>query len=352
MFDTFTKNNIQRNPHMLFEYLSSLNLDDKLLIVSSSFHIKNNIKKLKFFLDKKNVKYKLLFSIQSNPSYELLDQIKTEIYGFSFNHILAIGGGSVIDIAKILKILPFYSVESKTIQDKNINKLPFLIVVPTTIGTGAELTPFATIWDHKKNKKVSIEHYLIKPDMIINDVKYLNTLKEDHLLYPVLDALSHTLESIWNINSSNASKDFAFCLAERINNFIKLYIEKNFFSIDLKKMQIYSQIAGLLISKNKTAIAHSISYPLTLHKNVPHGLGVSFTLSRIINKYIKCSILTDKQIYILNEIKKSLHSLNLENKIYNYITKNDLINLIPEMKHPDRIKNFSISDYTIKEFIA
>src|SRR5690606_20309422 len=87
-------------------------------------------------------------------------------------------------------------------------KIP-LVAIPTTSGTGAEVTPFATVWDQSEHRKYSITGDLIFPDTAVLDPELTLSLPEKETLYPGLDAISHALESLWNVNRTPVTAGFA-----------------------------------------------------------------------------------------------------------------------------------------------
>ena len=166
------------------------------------------------------------------------------------------------------------------LEDKRLDPINH-IVIPTTSGSGAEATPFAALWDHKNKKKISITSEKMIPSEIILDHSLLLSLPENMTIITGLDALSHACESIWNKNMT--SQSFAFAI-DALEILIKRLPEARN-SLDnnefRKDMQIASFKSGCAIAITKTALAHSMSYPITAHIGIPHGLACSFTLPQL-----------------------------------------------------------------------
>ncbi len=194
--------------------------------------------------------------------------------------IIAIGGGSVIDTAKTVRM-------SLYTHEKNINNLlklnpekfkkPIFIVAPSTHGTGSELTMWATVWDKKNKKKISVSDVGNYPDFAIYNVDLLSTLSLENSIISTLDALSHAFEAIWNKNRNPVSTRLAISAIVIIYNCITK-IEKAISKEMRKELILASMYAGLAFSNTKTGAAHSISYPLTLYYNIPHGIACSMSL--------------------------------------------------------------------------
>lgn len=268
-------------------------------------------------------------------------------YNKDFDVILAIGGGSVLDASKVFKFIINKSeiknaYEISSIKDFKINQIPSIIAIPTTAGSGSEVTQFATLWDKKNKIKQSISHPGLLPDYYILDSNLLESLNYSNLIFPALDSISHALDSIWNVNMNEESKD----LALKSLNYSAIAFKNNF---QFPNKDIYTNLilasntSGKAINITKTSLSHSISYPLTIHFGVPHGLAVSFTLNSIFNKFQNKLELNKKNTYLITSILTHFESINLKSLINNYLDKDIAFSLIPEMYNPQRFSNFRFS---------
>ncbi|WP_114284740.1 phosphonoacetaldehyde reductase [Candidatus Halocynthiibacter alkanivorans] len=196
--------------------------------------------------------------------------------------ILALGGGSVIDTAKVLASANggFANVETFLVSntgEENLTAIP-IIAVPTTAGTGSEVTCWATVWDNSSKKKYSLNRPALYPEHAVIDPELMLGKSRALTISTGLDALSHALESIWNVNASEASARCAVNAALEILEVLPMLVEDPG-SLELRaRMAGASLMSGMAFSKTKTAIAHSISWPISLHHNVIHGIACSFTL--------------------------------------------------------------------------
>ena len=200
--------------------------------------------------------------------------------------IVAIGGGSVIDTAKVLAIgkTGFDSVMDfvRTGAGSDEMSPTPLIAVPTTAGTGSEVTCWATIWDEVAGEKYSLAHPLLYPRSAIVDPSLMLGKSVELTRATGLDALSHALESIWNKNANPVSARHAVFAAQTILRDLPRLLEN---PSDLSLRSNLAEAAltsGLAFSNTKTAIAHNLSYPVTLHYGVAHGIACSFTLPAIL----------------------------------------------------------------------
>lgn len=205
--------------------------------------------------------------------------------------IVALGGGSAIDSAKaLLCATPNGKFEELLKALEQGIALPAksqrcahkaLIAIPTTAGTGSEVTPWATIWDQAGSRKHSLHQACTWPEAAIIDAGLMRSLPASATLASGLDALSHALESIWNVNRNPVSMPLAVQAARQVIATLPALM------VDLGNVQLRSAmaqaalLAGLAFSNTKTALAHSLSYDITLRHGVPHGIACSFSLPLI-----------------------------------------------------------------------
>jgi len=204
--------------------------------------------------------------------------------------LIALGGGSTIDTAKALMVgteggrfdellaalgsgRPFVPTRTKT-----------LFAVPTTAGTGSEVTPWATIWDRERQLKHSLHLNETWPSLALVDPELMLSLPAPVTLQSGLDALSHALESIWNVNANPVSDTFAVAAAQEILQTLPLLMER-LDSRELRgRMALAALKAGMAFSNTRTALAHSISYEMTLRYGLPHGIACSFPLPMVLER--------------------------------------------------------------------
>ena len=234
----------------------------------------------------------LINDIAPNPDFELLSE-QAKLYSEIKNKpevIVALGGGSVIDSAKVFSAAAngFENIKNFLETKKggeDLSSTP-IIAVPSTSGTGSEVTCWATIWDKKNSRKYSLAHEKLFPEVALIDPKLMMGKSYELTLVTALDALSHALESIWNINANTISANHATFAAKSILKILPTLLN-DLTNINLRtEMASASLSAGLAFSSTKTAIAHNLSYPITLGWGVPHGIACSFTLPTILQSVV------------------------------------------------------------------
>lgn len=214
----------------------------------------------------------------SNPKYE---EVVAGVELFNAKNceaIVAIGGGSAIDVAKCIKLyckMPKDEIYLK--QEYSDTGIP-LIAMPTTAGTGSESTPFAVIY--YGGVKQSVHHESILPDVAMLDSDVLIGLPVYQKKCTVLDALCQAIESYWSVHSTSESKAYAKIAIEKIVTNIYEYVEEN---TERARDEIMSaaNFAGRAICITATTAPHAMSYKITSKYGFPHGHAVAIGLHRV-----------------------------------------------------------------------
>lgn len=200
--------------------------------------------------------------------------------------LVAIGGGSTLDTAKGIAAIASGGFSGEWFSEHLKDGAPFpdtfapppIIAVPTTAGTGSEVTMWGTVWDELTGAKYSISHPLLYAERAVLVPELTLTVPPDLTLFTALDALSHCMESIWNKRSNAVSEAFATAGIARLLDTLDDVIGDPSNVEKRRCLQEGALLGGLAISCTATALAHSISYPLTSQLGMPHGLACGFTL--------------------------------------------------------------------------
>jgi len=287
----------------------------------------------------------------SNPNFEDCSKAIRYFNNRLYDGVIAIGGGSAMDLAKV--IIAYLCLEKSNIYELICYKEDYpkdipSIFLPTTHGTASEVTMWGTIWNIKEDKKYSISHPSLYPNVAILDGSLTLTLPMRISITTVMDALSHSLEAIWNKNANKISTDYAVSAICTILENIKILKDlPNNISVR-KKLLGASTVSGLAFSNTKTAAAHSMSYPLTLHYGIPHGIASSISLIPLLNinrESIKepLDMICNNLGLTYNELVKMI--INIPKNILPYkleawgVPKNQLPNLARESFTKGRMDN-------------
>jgi len=282
---------------------------------------------------------KTLTKVESNPSIKQFAKIRADLGKFS-GTIVALGGGSVIDFSKVL--IAFNNgkdnLTEKEILDMVVNKgyLNFpkgkinLIALPTTSGTGSEMTKWATIWDMENKKKYSVEDNHLYPKEAWIDPELTLNLSRSVTISTALDAMCQATEAYWSSNSNTLVRRLsANSIKEIITNIYSL--TDNLDDINLReKVALGSVFSAISFSQTRTTASHALSYPLTARFGIPHGTAVALTIVEVLK--INWPFVKEKELFLeafgvdkLDQIIIKLNKL-LEDFVY------------PEIKNIDTTK--------------
>ncbi|MDO8676875.1 MAG: phosphonoacetaldehyde reductase [Candidatus Azambacteria bacterium] len=266
-----------------------------------------------------------------------------------YDIVVAIGGGSVIDMAKLISILsvqdglPIDYISGRKKITKN-GKL--LIAIPTTAGSGSEATHFAVIY--ADGKKYSVAHEYMLTAMAI--VEPLLTMNMPPRLAAAsgMDALSQAIESYWCVNATDASKRFAERAIRLIMDNLVQSVKKPTLE-SRSAMAQASHLAGKAINITKTTAPHAISYFFTSNFGIPHGHAVALTLGKIFvyNSYTNSKTMAEltRMLGVTNagaasrKIAGIMKQIGLETKLHKFGVRRSDIGSAVKNVNVERLKN-------------
>lgn len=222
----------------------------------------------------------------SNPTVEQLFALYQQTKTFAPQVVVAVGGGSILDVGKSLCCLYGKDITDadqlrQLINDGQWGSLQTRwIGVPTTAGTGSEVTCWATIWDPTQNKKRSVSTQQNYAYAALVDPLLTAGMPTGLAVSSALDAVAHAVESYW----AKASNTVSQALALQAIRTVMTQIDGLFQDDPNAHLQMAqgSMLAGMAFSNTKTTACHSISYPLTMQYAIPHGAAVSMLLAAVL----------------------------------------------------------------------
>lgn len=228
----------------------------------------------------------------TNPTQEDVFRALKGIGKQPVDIIIAIGGGSAIDLAKGISAFKndannsclgsiTESIKEKTYVD---NSFAEIIAVPTTAGTGSEVTQWATIWDMGKNAKYSLDTPGLQPKLAIIVPELTTSVSAYMTLSTGLDAMCQAIEAYWSKHTNPLVQEIAYRSIELVISNLRDAVD-NPSNLDIREGLCRASIlAGLAFAKTRTTACHSISYPLTMLYDIPHGIAASITLDAVSKK--------------------------------------------------------------------
>ena len=234
--------------------------------------------------------------VTPDPTIQLAQKGLEQLRSFDADVIIAVGGGSPIDAAKIMWLMyeqpevsfediamRFMDIRKRIVKIEPLGKKAMLVAVPTTSGTGSEVTPFAVITDEETNQKFPLADYALTPSMAIIDTELVMKLPKGLTAISGMDALTHALEA----RVSCMQSDYCNALANEAVSLIfkhlpECYNNGNMNEKAREHMFNASAMAGMAFANAFLGLCHSMAHKLGGMYHVPHGLANSFLISYII----------------------------------------------------------------------
>ena len=236
-------------------------------------------------LNQENIPYIIFDDIEENPSVETVMKARELAVNKNVDFIIGIGGGSPLDAAKAIALMAANPEASEEVLYQN-NTLPYLpiICIPTTCGTGSEVTPYSILTLHKQKTKKSISHKIF-PTLALLDTKYLKTASRSCIVNTSVDALSHLIESYLNTNSNPLNRIYSEQGLRMWGKFKDNLKNNTLSEKDYESMLHTSMVAGIAITHTGTSLPHGLSYAVTYEMGVPHGKAVGMFLGGYVDNY-------------------------------------------------------------------
>ena len=259
----------------------------KAMIVTGkhSSRINGSLADVEDVLQNENVPYILFDEVEENPSIETIMKAKKIGLAEKVDFVIGIGGGSPLDASKAIALMIANPDETEEVfyQPKELSHLP-VVCVPTTCGTGSEVTPYSILTIHKGRTKKSISHRIF-PKLALLDAEYLKSMSRTNLVNTATDALGHLIESYLNVNSNEWNRIYVREGLRVFADFKERLRVDALLEDDYEKMLRASSWAGMAIAHTQTSLPHGLSYALTYECNIPHGRAVGLFLAGFVNAY-------------------------------------------------------------------
>lgn len=254
-------------------------------------------------LEKKNVVYQVFSDVVPDPTIDVVTKGLAEIIEFKPDAVIALGGGSAIDTAKAINNLYTKSVKSSGL-------MPKLIAIPTTSGTGSEVTSFAVISDPTTKSKYPIIDDSLVPDFAILDAQFTLSVPAKVTADTGLDVLTHTLEAYVSTNAS----DFTDACGEKAMRLVWDNLArtvKDGSDVEARiKMHNASCLAGIAFSGASLGICHSLAHAFGGQFHIPHGRANAMLLPHVISYNAGLDI--SKEVCALKRYEQAANLLGIK----------------------------------------
>ncbi len=291
-------------PEKIYFEAGSISYLEKMPDISRAFIVTDDamvklgyVDKILYYLRKREqyVHSQIFAEVETDPSFDTIKKGVEMLNNFKPDVIIALGGGSPIDAAKGMWLfyeqpdadiegmkLKFMDIRKRTYKFPKIGNKSKLVAIPTTSGTGSEVTSFAVISDKKKNMKYPLADYELTPNVAIVDPNLVMSLPKKSTADTGLDVLTHALEAY----VSNMASDYTDGLAEKAVELVFKYLPQAYRDgtnrIAREKMHNASTIAGMAFTNAFLGVNHSIAHKLGGEFGIPHGRANAIILPYVI----------------------------------------------------------------------
>ncbi len=253
----------------------------KALIVTGEHSAKSNGSQSDVInaLTANGMEYVIFDKVMSNPTIPCAYEGAALAKETGADFVIAIGGGSPMDAGKAIALLAAQEIAPKNLFSGSYeNKVLPMVFVPTTAGTGSEVTQYSVLTNDAAKTKTSIASPLLFPKLAFVDAKYLENLSVKSTVNTAVDALSHLVEGMLCLKASSVSDSlaeqgiglFMACLPELLNA-LKTGKKESVSAEGRERLMQASLLGGMVIAQTGTTIVHSMGYPLTYYHEVDHG---------------------------------------------------------------------------------
>ncbi|MCX7708754.1 MAG: iron-containing alcohol dehydrogenase family protein [Clostridia bacterium] len=223
-------------------------------------------------LEESGIEYEVYDKVENNPTLENVKEGGAAAKNFGADMIIGIGGGSPLDAAKAVAVLAVNDIDPVELYKNSFANKPLpILAVPTTAGTGSEVTPYSILTRKDLQTKMSFGNEDTFPKAAFLDARYTESMNYDTTVDTAIDALSHAVEGYLSKRSTPVSDLFAVEAIDLFGQCIKPLQDKEI-NLEIREKLLYaSMLGGMVISHTGTTIVHGMGYSLTYFKDIPHG---------------------------------------------------------------------------------
>lgn len=255
-----------------------------MILSGPSLHKHGLVDKAVKYLAQADIKSDIFTEIEANPSVDTVDKATQAYIKSGADFIVALGGGSPMDVAKAVAVVAKYG--GSIIDYEGANKVPGKIVpmiaIPTTAGTGSEVTAFSVITDHSRDYKLTVFSYELLPEYALLDPQLITTTPAAVAAACGIDAFIHAEEAYVSKAASPFSEAMSEKAMELIGKSIRAFVKDRTNLAAAEDMLVGSLFAGIAFSFARLGNVHAMSHPISAYFDVPHGVANAVLLPSVV----------------------------------------------------------------------
>lgn len=247
-------------------------------------------------LEECNIDFEIFYDVAPDPTLKTARSGKKAMMNFEPDVIIAIGGGSPMDAAKIMWVMyehpevkfedlamRFMDIRKRVYKFPELGKKAIMVAIPTSAGTGSEVTPFSVITDEETGIKYPLADYELTPDMAIVDAELMMSMPKGLTAASGIDALVHAIEAYVSVMASEYTNGLALEAIRLIFKYLPQAYEEGETNVKAReKMAHASSMAGMAFANAFLGICHSMAHKLGAFHHLPHGIANALLIDEVI----------------------------------------------------------------------
>ena len=265
------------------------------LVTDKYLYDSGMVKRVTDELDGLGIAHTEFFEVQPDPTLATAKEGAKRMLDFQPDVIIALGGGSPMDAAKIMWVLyehpetkfedlamRFMDIRKRVLGFPQMGKRAIFVAIPTTAGTGSEVTPFAVITDERTGEKYPLADYELMPTMAISDVDLMLDIPQKLTAFAGFDALSHAVEAVASLLASDYTNGLALEAISLLVEYLpRAYREGRGDILAREKVANAATMAGMAFANAFLGVCHSMAHKLGARWHLPHGLANALLLVEV-----------------------------------------------------------------------
>ncbi len=281
---------------MALKELKDMNKKKAFIVTDKVLYNLGFVDKITDVLDEIQMDYKVFFDVEPDPTLATAKKGAEEMRSFEPDTIIALGGGSPMDAAKIMWVMyehpeirfedlamRFMDIRKRVFKFPKMGEKAMMVAIPTSAGTGSEVTPFAVITDEKTQIKYPLADYELTPDMAIVDAELMMNMPKSLTAASGIDALTHAIEAYVSVCASEYTNGMALEAIRLIFKYLPQAYNDGPNNIKAReKMAHASTMAGMAFANAFLGVCHSMAHKLGSMHHIPHGIANALLINEVI----------------------------------------------------------------------